>query len=72
MLILGVNEMHFKSSDYCLEQHDTEVLAMEIMTHSSGEAITACLERLSARVGGPVQIVSDQGSDIKKASNPFR
>ena len=71
-LILGVNETHFESSDYCLQQHDTEVLAMEIMTHSSGEAITACLERLSARVGVPVQIVSDQGSDIKKGIESFQ
>ncbi len=73
LLILGVNQSHFESSDdYCLQHHDTEVLAMELMRHSSGEAIFTCLERLSARVGVPVQIVSDQGSDIKKGIEYFQ
>lgn len=66
LLILGVSESRFRQADFCLSQHDTEVLALEIFIHSTGEAIAACLEGLSARIGAPKQIVSDQGSDIKK------
>lgn len=66
LLILGVSESRFRQADFCLSQHDTEVLALEIVTQAKGEAIAACLEGLSARIGVPKQIVSDQGSDIKK------
>jgi hypothetical protein len=66
LLILGVSESRFRQADFCLSQHDTEVLALEIFIHATGEAIAACLEGLSARIGVPKQIVSDQGSDIKK------
>jgi len=66
LLILGVSESRFRQADFCLTQHDTEVLALEIFTQSNGEAVAACLERLSARVGVAKQIVSDQGGDIKK------
>jgi hypothetical protein len=66
LLILGVSESRFRQADFCLSQHDTEVLALEIVTKAKGEAIAACLEGLSARIGVPKQIVSDQGSDIKK------
>jgi len=66
LLILGVSESRFRQADFCLSQHDTEVLALEIVTQAKGEDIAACLEGLSARIGVPKQIVSDQGSDIKK------
>jgi len=66
LLILGVSELRFRQADFCLTQHDTEVLALEIFTQSTGDAIAACLERLSTGIGVPKQIVSDQGSDIKK------
>lgn len=66
LLILGVSESRFRQANFCFTQHDTEVLALEIFTQSKGEDIAACLEGLSARIGVPKQIVSDQGSDIKK------
>ena len=72
LLILGVSESRFRQADFCLSQHDTEVLALEIFIHSTGEAIAACLEGLSARIGVPKQIVSDQGSDIKKGIQAYQ
>jgi hypothetical protein len=72
LLILGVSESRFRQADFCLSQHDTEVLALEIFIHATGEAIAACLEGLSARIGVPKQIVSDQGSDIKKGIQVYQ
>lgn len=66
LLILGVHGSRFGGANYCLGLHDTEVLAVEILEHSTGDVVAGCLERLSARTGIPVQIVADQGSDIKK------
>jgi hypothetical protein len=66
LLILGVSESRFLKDDFCLTHHDTEVLALEIFTKSTGEGIAACLEKVSERIGRAKQIVSDQGGDIKK------
>ena len=66
LLILGVSESRFLQNDFCLTHHDTEVLALIILTKSTGEIIAAHLDELSARIGRAKQIVSDQGSDIKK------
>lgn len=66
LLILGVPEERFKSADFCLHQHESEVLALDIQTHSTGETVFACLETLSARVGVPLGVVSDLGGDVKK------
>ena len=66
MLILGVNASRFEQPDFCLTQHDTEVLEIKVLTQTSGVIVAKCLEDLSARIGIPKAIVSDQGSDIKK------
>ncbi len=72
LLILGVSESRFRQADFCLTHHDTEVLALQIFTQAKGEDIAACLEGLSQRIGVPKQIVSDQGSDIKKGIQLFQ
>jgi hypothetical protein len=72
LLIVGVSESHFRQADFCLAQHDTEVLALKIFTQANGENIADCLEELSARIGVPKQIVSDQGSDIKNGIQRYQ
>jgi hypothetical protein len=72
LLILGVSESRFRQADFCLTHHDTEVLALQIFTQAKGEDIAACLEGLCQRIGVPKQIVSDQGSDIKKGIQLFQ
>jgi hypothetical protein len=49
LLILGVSESRFRQADFCLAQHDTDVLAMKIFTRSTGEDIAELLEELCAR-----------------------
>jgi hypothetical protein len=66
LLILGIKQSHFEQGHFCLQQRDVEVLGLEVLTHSNGKVIHDYLEKLGQRVGVPKQIVSDQGSDIKK------
>jgi hypothetical protein len=66
LLILGTRQIHLEQSGFCLSHKDVEVLGLEVFFSSSGEKIAQCLEQVSARAGKPVQIIADQGSDIKK------
>ncbi len=54
-----------------LQHHDLEVLDMYVGTHFTGKAIDQRLEDLSKRVGCPVQIVRDDGSDIRTGTGTF-
>ena len=49
-----------------LQHQDVEVLAIDVLTHSNGPVIEQTLESLALRVGQPVQILADHGSDLKK------
>jgi hypothetical protein len=64
-VILGVTVERLEDSGYKLKHQDVEVLDIEIMEHSTGEMIYNKLINLSQRVGVPVQILSDHGSDLK-------
>ncbi len=54
-----------------LQHHDVEVLDMYVGTNFTGEVIDKRLEDLSKRVGCPVQIVRDNGSDVRKGTGTF-
>lgn len=49
-----------------LQHKDVEVLSVEILNTTVGTVILEKLNNLAERVGNPIQIVSDRGSDIKK------
>jgi hypothetical protein len=49
-----------------LQHQDVEVLSIEILGTTVGTVILEKLNNLADRVGSPIQIVSDRGSDIKK------
>jgi len=49
-----------------------EVLGMEVMSQTKGEAIYQVLEEVTSRVGVPLQIVSDHGSDLKKGIRLYK
>jgi hypothetical protein len=70
LVILGVSQKYFQAEvlDYsrCLSHKDVEVLGIEIMDSSKGEMIEKQLDKISERVGVPVQIVADNGSDLAK------
>jgi hypothetical protein len=68
LVILGVSQKYFQEevlkSSRCLSHKDVEVLGIEIMDSTKGEMIEKQLEKISGRVGVPVQIVADNGSDL--------
>jgi hypothetical protein len=70
LVSLGVSLEYFQEkvlkSSQCLSHKDVEVLGIEIMDSTKGEMIEQQLEKISERVGVPVQIVADNGSDLAK------
>ena len=70
LVILGVPQKYFQSEiverSRCLSHKDVEVLGIEIMDSTKGEMIEQQLAKISERVGVPVQIVADNGSDLAK------
>jgi hypothetical protein len=66
LLILGVTEEQLRTKGYALQHQDVTVLAMEVVTTSTGELVKEQIEKVSKKVGTPLQILSDHGSDLKK------
>jgi hypothetical protein len=71
LVILGIAHSALAKSGYSPSHKSMQLLALEVVEHSTGEKIQASLERLSQRVGGPVQIVSDHGPDLRKGISLF-
>lgn len=70
LVVLGVSQQHFLekvvSEQRGLSHSDVEILGLEIMNSTKGELIEQQLEKISKRVGIPVQIVADNGSDLAR------
>jgi hypothetical protein len=49
-----------------LHHHDVQILELAVLRQSTGEVIARHLEALRQRVGPFVQLISDQGSDVRK------
>jgi hypothetical protein len=76
LLVLGVSRQHFLETvvnkQGGLSQKDVEVLGLEIMDSTKGEMIEEKLDEISKRVGIPVQIVADNGSDLARGINLYQ
>lgn len=70
LVVLGVSQQHLLEQVFPsrrgLEHQDVEILTLEIMHSTKGELVEQKLCEVSERVGRPVQIVADHGSDLKK------
>jgi hypothetical protein len=70
LVVLGVTQQHLFekviNKKRGLSHEDVEVLEIEIMNSTKGEMIDETLEKISKKVGVPVQIVADNGSDIAR------
>lgn len=70
LVILGIPQEKLaiivKEEGRSLEHQDVEVLSIEILSTTVGTVILEKINNLANRVGNPIQIVSDRGSDIKK------
>jgi hypothetical protein len=70
LVVLGVSQEHFLkkvvSEQRGLSYSDVEIMGLEIMNSTKGELIEQKLDEISKRVGVPVQIVADNGSDLAR------
>jgi hypothetical protein len=64
LVILGVPLSLLQEKGYSPDHHDVLVLSLAVLTHSNGEIVEKQLDAVSKRVGVPVQIVCDHGSDV--------
>lgn len=79
LVIVGVGPQRLRRAaeaeeevDYALRHRDLRVLALEVLEQSSGEVIADHLERLGKQSGVPAQVITDGGSDVKKAVALYR
>jgi hypothetical protein len=70
LVILGVSQQHLEENvikqKRGLAHEDVEIFGLEIMDSTKGEIIESKLEKISQKVGIPVQIVADNGSDLAR------
>ena len=71
LLILGVQLADLNRNNFALGHQDVTMLGLEICEQSNGEKVLKALEAVKAAVGEPRLLVSDAGSDIKKAAGLF-
>jgi hypothetical protein len=72
LVILGVRLSVLRSKGYSPDHHDVQVLSVAVLTRCNGETVAAHLGTLSKRLGVPVQVVSDHGSDVLAGIRLFR
>ena len=70
-IVLGIRLDKLKSCQWHLSHQDVTLLGLELWEHPSVQKVCQCLEKISAQVGVPVQIMADGGSDLKKGIKLF-
>lgn len=70
-VILGIRLCDIPYPQRALRFEDMHVIAVIPVEQSTGEIVDAQLEQATLRIGIPVQIVSDGGSDVKKGAALF-
>lgn len=69
LVILGVSQQYLTeiiAQKRSLSHEDVEVLGLEVMDSTKGETILEKLEKITEKVGVPVQIVADHSSDLAR------
>ncbi|MFM7907949.1 MAG: hypothetical protein ACKPA9_23155 [Microcystis sp.] len=70
LVVLGVSRQYLIeqviAQERGLSPEDVELLGLEIMDSTKGEIILSKLDKITERVGVPVQIVADHGSDLAR------
>ena len=72
LVILGVPLSQLRRTGYSPDHHDVHVLSLHVLTRCNGTIVSGHLSTVSKRVGVPVQIVSDHGSDVLAGIRLFR
>ena len=72
LIIAGIRLAAWEKLDAPLTHHDLTVLTLEPIEKSSGEIVHQQLEEAAKKVGVPVAILSDEGSDLTHGAAKFR
>ena len=76
LVVLGVPQEHLIEevipARRGVSHQDVEVLGLEIMDSTKGETIKQKLDEITLRVGIPVQIVADHGSDLARGIKLYK
>jgi hypothetical protein len=65
------NHVVFRDNTYNLRHEDMQVARINITENATGEQVADVLKELKEETGSPAQIVSDNGSNIKKGVRIF-
>jgi hypothetical protein len=71
LLVLGVPRSHLRKNRCSIKHKDAIVLAIHLSDTTSSAGVKDVLGKIAEKVGKPVQIVSDHGSDIKKGVEDY-
>jgi len=71
LVILGVTLETFRKNNCTLKHENMEVLAIDIVEKATSDTVTDSVCRVAKTVGVPLQIVSDNGSNIKRGTEDF-
>lgn len=76
LVVLGVPQQLLEEEVFAdkrgLQHQDVQILALEIMHSTKGELIEQKLTEITEKVGCPLQIIADNGSDIQKGIKLYK
>ncbi len=71
LVVLGIPLEKIRKFGCKIRHCDVEVLGIDIVEKATAKSVSKCLQKISSVTGMPVQIVSDNGSNIKKGITDF-
>ena len=71
LVILAITREAFRNNNYNLRHVDMQVARINITEKATGEQVADVLKELKEEMGTPAQIVSDNGSNLKKGVRIF-
>ena len=72
LVVLGIPASQLERTGYSPGHRDMRVIAVEVTSQSTGPWVAEVLEQVARRIGTPVQIVADHGSDLRNGIGLFQ
>ena len=72
LVVLGIPASQLEGTGYSPGHRDMRVIAVEVTSQSTGPWVADVLEQVARRIGTPVQIVADHGSDLRQGIGLFQ
>src|SRR4029077_18286161 len=72
LVMVGIRQSVWEQLDRPLTHHDLALFALEPVQKSDGEQVNRQLEAVAEKVGVPLAILSDEGSELVNGAAQFR